>query len=412
MRGKKPTQKILITLGALLLYQWGTVIPLSGIDQIALKKSLLEIDPRNTLLQLLTMYSDGGSTVLSPFSLGIIPYINASIIIDFLTASVPFLEKLQSEEGETGRKKLGFYKKLLTFVFAIIQAGFSLRYLESYLYQNQVFDISLLLMQIVSGSMIIIWLCNLIDKKGTGSGTSLIIVANILGAFFRRSFSFEDLIGSSQTILDGGFLLIFMILICISQTARITIPLVSARQLAFLETLEKTTLNNKLEETILPNENGLSIRLNQAGVFPIIIVSSIVPFLAPLIGVNNIQNTITFSFLYYLLIIGFNYLYTVVFWDPEKISEQLRKASVSIVNISPGKETINYLEKVVQATSILGGVLLSLIVFLYEQAKGFHQGGLLSQLNVTSLIIVLGVACEFQKTVRLLYKTNFEERKI
>lgn len=409
MGGKKPTQKILLTLGALLLYQWGTVIPLSGIDQVALKKSLLEIDPRNTLLQLLTMYSDGGSTVLSPFSLGIIPYINASIIIDFLTASVPSLEKLQSEEGETGRKKLGFYKKIVTFIFAAIQAIFSLRYLESYLYQNDPFTLALLVVQIVSGSMIIIWLCNLIDRKGTGNGTSLIIVANILGAVLKKSLNVEF---SAESIFDISFLLLFIVLICISQTARVTIPLVSARQLAFLETLEKTTINNKLEESILPNENGLSIKLNQAGVFPIIIVSSLIPFLYAIPNVFGESTKVLFSFLYYLLIIGFNYLYTIVFWDPEKISEQLRKASVSIVNISPGKETINYLEKVVQATSLLGGILLSLIVFFFEQSKGLRPGSFLTQLNVTSLIIVVGVACDFQKTIRLLYKTNFEEKRI
>lgn len=409
MGGKKPTQKILLTLGALLLYQWGSVIPLSGVDQLALKKSLLEIDPRNTLLQLLTMYSDGGSTVLSPFSLGIIPYINASIIIDFLTASVPSLEKLQSEEGENGRKKLGFYKKVVTFIFAIVQAGFSLRYLESYLYQNDFFSLALLVAQIVSGSMVIIWLCNLIDRKGTGNGTSLIIVTNILGALLRKSFSVEM---STETLFDTSFLLLFIVLICISQTARVSIPLVSARQLAFLETLEKTTINNKLEENILPNENGLSIRLNQAGVFPIIIVSSLIPFLYALPNLFGESTKLVFSFLYYLLIIGFNYLYTIVFWDPEKISEQLRKASVSIINISPGRETINYLEKVVQATSILGGLLLSLIVFFFEQSKGLRPGSLLTQLNVTSLIIVVGVACDFQKTIRLLYKTNFEEKKL
>lgn len=409
MGGKKPTQKILLTLGALLLYQWGTVIPLSGIDQVALKKSLLEIDPRNTLLQLLTMYSDGGSTVLSPFSLGIIPYINASIIIDFLTASVPSLEKLQSEEGETGRKKLGFYKKIVTFIFAVIQVVFSLRYLESYLYQNDLFTLALLVVQIVSGSMIIIWLCNLIDRKGTGNGTSLIIVANILGAVLKKSLNVEF---SAVSIFDISFLLLFIVLICVSQTARVTIPLVSARQLAFLETLEKTTINNKLEESILSNENGLSIKLNQAGVFPIIIVSSLIPFLYAIPNVFGESTKVLFSFLYYLLIIGFNYLYTIVFWDPEKISEQLRKASVSIVNISPGKETINYLEKVVQATSLLGGILLSLIVFFFEQSKGLRPGSFLTQLNVTSLIIVVGVACDFQKTIRLLYKTNFEEKRI
>lgn len=410
MRGKKTTQKLIITFVTLFLYQWGTAIPLSGVDQLALKKSLFNLDPKNSLLQLLALYSDGGSTLLSPFSLGIIPYINASIILDFLTTSVPSLEKLQTEEGETGKQKLNFYKKLLTFVFATIQSGFAIRYLEPYLYESQSITNSLLLGELVSGSMIIIWLCNLIDKKGIGNGTSLLILANILSAIIRNSSSFSYLLQAQQFAqlgLDCTFLLLFIIFICISQTARVSVPLVSARQLAFLQTLEKTSLNNKIEENIRPNESGLSIRLNQAGVFPIIIVSSLMPFLSFFgnkLGVN-------FSFFYYLLLVGFNYLYTIIFWDPEKISEQLRKASVSIVNISPGKETINYLEKTVQATSILGGILLSAIVFIYEQTKGIYKESFLNQLNVTSLIIVIGVACEFQKTIRLLYKTNFNEKR-
>ena len=108
--------------------------------------------------------------------------------------------------------------------------------------------------------------------------------------------------------------------------------------------------------------------------------------------------------LYYLLIIAFNYFYTSVFWDPEKISEQLRKASVSIVNVTPGKETISYLESVVRASSLLGGVYLSLILFSYDLIKQLIKGYLLNQINVSSLIIVVGVAYETQKTIKALFK--------
>jgi preprotein translocase subunit SecY len=136
-----PTKKILITLFLLFLFRFGNTIPLVGIDQEALKKSFFQFENKNALLQLINMYSGGGGiTILSPFSLGIIPYINASILIDLLTALFPFLEKLQSEEGEFGRKKLNFYKKIVTFFFAIFQTILILFYLKPYLYDTGIFS--------------------------------------------------------------------------------------------------------------------------------------------------------------------------------------------------------------------------------------------------------------------------------
>jgi preprotein translocase subunit SecY len=112
--------------------------------------------------------------------------------------------------------------------------------------------------------------------------------------------------------------------------------------------------------------------------------------------------------IYYLLIIGFNYFYTIVFWDPEKISEQLRKASVSIVNVTPGRETISYLENVVRSTSIIGGIFLCVILLIYDSFKQVINGALLNQINISSLIILVGVAYEIQKTLRALYKNVLE----
>jgi preprotein translocase subunit SecY len=111
---------------------------------------------------------------------------------------------------------------------------------------------------------------------------------------------------------------------------------------------------------------------------------------------------------YYCSIVGFNYFYTIVFWDPEKISEQLRKASVSIVNVTPGKETISYLENVVRSSSLLGGIFLCLILFSYESLKTIINGNLLNQINISSLIILVGVAYEIQKNIRAMYRNLLE----
>ena len=127
------------------------------------------------------MYSGGGgSTLLSPFSLGIIPFINASILIDLLTALIPSLEKLQSEEGETGRRKLTFYKKILTVVFSIVQSIFLIFYLKPYFYNTGLLNFFYVTLELVTGAMLIVWLSNIIDTKGIGNGTSIIIFTNIV----------------------------------------------------------------------------------------------------------------------------------------------------------------------------------------------------------------------------------------
>jgi preprotein translocase subunit SecY len=382
---------------------------LVNIDQEALKKSFFQLENRNSIMQLINMYSGGGgNNFITPFSLGIIPFINASILIDLLTAVFPFLEKLQSEEGEMGRKKLTFYKKILTFVFSIIQSCFLLFYLQPYIYSSNFIDLCFFVIELVTGSLSIVWLTSIIDTKGIGNGTSLLIFTNIAVTLLTKNFLSNYKI-DSFFILEIFFLLFLMILICISQTARINIDVVSARQLAFLENLESNDMLGKIKEKSSSlKDTGLSIRLNQAGIFPIIIASNLLPFLSYFIGNFFKGSKLIETISYYFLIIMFNYFYTIVFWDPEKISEQLRKASVSIVNITPGQETISYLENVVKSSSILGGIFLCFILFLYDFVKQILNGYLLTQINISSLIILVGVAYEIQKTIRALYKNALE----
>ena len=403
-----PTKKIIITLLVLFIFRFCNTIPLAGIDQDALKKSFLQLENRNSIMQIINMYSGGGgATLLSPFSLGIIPFINASILVDLLTALFPSLEKLQSEEGESGRRKLTFYKKVLTLIFSIVQSIFLIFYLKSYFYNVELINFVYVTLELITGALLIVWLSNIIDTKGIGNGTSIIIFTNIVVTLISKNL-FTNLSESNLLIPEVSFLLFLTLLICISQTARINIEVVSARQLAFLENLEKRNLSDKLTTNFQIKESRLSIRVNQAGIFPIIIASNLLPFLS--YATENVlgPSKQILNLFYYLLIIGFNYFYTIVFWDPEKISEQLRKASVAIVNVTPGKETISYLENVVRSTSILGGIFLCLILFMYDSFKQILNSSLLNQLNISSLIILVGVAFEIQKTLKSLYKNVLE----
>ena len=406
-----PTKKILLTLVILFIFRFGNTIPLTGIDQDALKKSFLQLENKNAIMQIINMYSGGGgNTLLSPFSLGIIPFINASILVDLLTAIFPSLEKLQSEEGEAGRKKLTFYKKGLTFLFSIIQSVLLIVYLKSYFYNTDLFNLSLISLELVTSTMLTVWLSTLIDNQGIGNGTSIIIFTNIVITLISKNLLNFSL-AEKNFLIQIVFILFLLLLICISQTARINIDVVSARQLAFLENNQQETIKKRLNINLQNEENGLSIRLNQAGIFPIIIASNLLPFLS--FFTNSLSSNFKFvnDIIYYLLIIGFNYFYTTIFWDPEKISEQLRKASVSIVNITPGKETVSYLENVVKSTSILGGIFLCSILIAYDVCKSIINGVLLNQLNISSLIILVGVSFEIQKNIKSLYK-NFVDNSI
>jgi preprotein translocase subunit SecY len=405
-----PNKKIILTLFILFLFRFGNTIPLAGIDQDALRRSFLELDNKNAIMQIINMYSGSGGTnaLVTPFSLGIIPFINASILVDLITAIIPSLEKLQQEEGEIGRRKILFYKKILTLLFAIAQSVFLIFYLKSYFYDSGIFSTVVTSLQLVSGAMLVVWLSNIIDNKGIGNGTSIIIFTNIIVTLIGKNVLNYQI--DATFIQQIIFLLFLIILICISQTARINIDVVSARQLAFLENIEKNDVNDKLTNSFQVKDNGLAIKLNQAGIFPIIIAANIYPFLT-FIGQSIFGNgnfSVVSNILYYLLIIGFNYFYTIIFWDPEKISEQLRKASVSVVNITPGNETISYLENVVKSTSIIGGIFLCSILISYESFKQIIHGSLLNQINISSLIILVGVAYEVQKTIRALYKNTVD----
>jgi len=401
-----PTKKLLITLVILFIIRFANTIPLSGIDQDALKRSFMQMDNKNAILQIINMYS-GGTTLLSPFSLGIIPYINGSILVDLLTAVFPTFEKLQQEEGELGRQKLTFYKKILTIIFGLVQSGALIFYLKSYFYNTELSNFGLISLELVSGTLLTVWLSTLVDNQGIGNGTSIIIFTNIITGLINKNFfgvqQFDSLFW-----VQILFLLILLSFICISQTARINIDVVSARQLIFLENNEKY-INTKQNNSLLQlKDSGLSIRLNQAGIFPIIIASNLLPFFS--FFTNNILKDYRFlnNLFYYVLIVGFNYFYTTVFWDPEKISEQLRKASVSIINITPGKETVSYLENVVRSTSILGGIFLCFILVSYDFLKQLINGPLLNQINISSLIILVGVSYEIQKNIRALYKNMID----
>ena len=398
-----PNQKVWVTLAVLFWYRIGNEIHISGLDQVSFRQSFLQLQNQNAVLQFLNLYSgSGGKTLFSPFSLGIIPFVNASILIDLATSLIPRLEELQSEGGELGKKQLAQLKKFATFIFAIIQSFFLFQYARPYFYQNTILVQWIVISELVIGTMSIVWLSNVIDQKGIGNGTSILIFTNIIVSILNQIRS----TGITPSLIEFFFLLILIAVLTISQSARLTLKVVSARQLAFLEKREIKEESFNRRERINPsqiaNETGLAIRYNQAGIVPIIIASNLLPFLSFQLERTSIWINIVYSF----LIIGFNYFYTSLSWNPEKIAQQLRKASVSLINITPGKETISYLETIVRSTSVLGGIGLCCVLLFYESAKIALGSSFLNQFQISSLIILIGVAYEIQKNLRSFAQSN------
>ena len=396
-----PTKKLIYTLVVILIYKVLNSIPLTGIDQEALKRAFLESDNKGIFLQYLNIYSGSGSSkyLLTAGSFGIIPYINAAIIVDLLTQIFPPLEKLQKEEGSLGVKQLNRYKKYLTIVVAIFQALGLIGFLQPYMYNTGQFYVLLLCVMLISGSFFTIYLSQVVDDKGIGNGQSLFILCNILATILGK-----NQLNAIQSVpgWEISFLLFLSAAILLTQYARVTLRLISARQLSFNKESFKLSLENIDRQKIIKDNTGLVLKFAQAGIFPIIIASNLLPILS-LITKNKIPEQISQS-LYYALIVLFNYFYTTIFWDPEKISEELRKSSVAIEGVESGEKTKKYLENQVKATSLVGGLSLVAILIAYEFVKNQSKSPFLGQINISSLIIAIGISSEVAKTVQAVYK--------
>ena len=275
-------KKLAYTIIFLFCYQIGNSIPLVGIDQNALDLMI----SKGTSPLVLNFYFSGNRNTLSIFSLGISPIINASILIDFLTTFIPYLEKLQSEDGQNGKKQLLIYKKLATTLFALIQGLFLIKTVSPYLYQNNFIFIFLIVFQLITGCLITFWFTSQIDRLGLINGISLIIFLNIFTSFVKILVPLK----LYSSIFESFILVFFIYLICKLQNLKEVIPIVSAKQLNFLENINIPSFISKAKDvlSIKNDKNGLTLKYNQAGIFPVIIVTNFFPFLSSL--TNNLIN--------------------------------------------------------------------------------------------------------------------------
>jgi preprotein translocase subunit SecY len=397
-------RRLLVSFGLLAAYRLGAHVPTPGVDGEALSRFFDSV--QGTLLGLVDLFSGGNLRRLTVFALGIMPYISASIILQLLTVVVPALERL-AKEGEAGRKKITQYTRYGTIVLSAFQSLFIAVGLESMndpsgvtLVPNAGWSFRLLTMfTLTAGTALIMWLGEQISEKGIGNGISLIIFAGIV-------VRIPSALVATYTLLSTGelslFVLIGVLLLMVAVTAAVVIMQEGQRKIPVQ--YAKRVVGRRVyggQSTHIP------LRINTAGVIPVIFASSIILFPAtlarfvPTWWMQAISDALSPGplprhGLYYLLYMGFiiffTYFYTAIVFNPNDLADNMKKYGGFIPGVRPGKKTAEFIDRTLTRITLPGAVFLALISvlpdFLIRSFNvPFYFGG-------TSLLIVVGVALD------------------
>lgn len=405
--------KILFTAGIFLVFRLFAHIPVAGVDINQLKN----LFSQNQLLGLLDIFSGGTLANFSIMALGLNPYINASIILQLLTMVFPKLEEL-SKEGDTGRKKINQYTRMLTVPLGVLQAVGMYALLRSQGIMTTLGPVELIsfITTMVAGTMFLVWLGELITERGVGNGISMLIFAGIVGQFpvvlgqTLTTISPESIINIA-IILALGLVVIAGIIVVNEATRRITIH------------YAKRMRGSKMvggEATHLP------LRLNQAGVIPIIFAVSLV--LTPSLVANYLvlsrnpalvnigqfftswfnPNGALYNASYFILVVGFTYFYTAIVFNPKKISEDIQKHGGFIPGIRPGTPTASYLNYILTRITLVGALFLGIIA-IFPTIGTALTGVQTLLVGGTSVLIVVSVVLETYKSIEAsLVMRNYE----
>jgi preprotein translocase subunit SecY len=395
--------KIIFVLALLVAFRLAANIPLPGVDVERLK-SLFE---GNQFLGLLNIFSGGGLSNISVVLLGVGPYITASIIMQLLTMIIPQLEQLYKEEGEAGRQKFNMWTRWITVPLAAMQtfAMISLLQSQHVLGEIQLPDKLLIIVLATAGTIFLMWLGELITEKGIGNGVSLIIFAGIVAGL-------PALISQLFATYDPTKLITYAILFAIGIVTIAGVVLVTEAQRNIPVSYAKRIRGNRMYGGM---STHLPLRINQAGVIPIIFAISIMLFpglianflmnvkndlvVKVATGVNQIfQNQLFYGSLYFILVVAFTYFYTAVVFDPNKISDNLQKQGGYVPGIRPGHPTADYLHRLMNRVTLAGSLFLGAIAVLPIAIQGFTGIRTLA-IGGTSILIVVSVVIETVKQI-------------
>ena len=407
-------EKILKILGLLVLIRLGLYIPVPNID--------LDIFTQNQVSNPLFGFAKNltGSSFLGVGSLGILPYINSSIVIQLLTPVLPSLERLQKEEGELGRQQISKYTRYLTFGLALILSTSVAFFLVKPIVFNWSIILALkIIASLTTGSMLSMWFAELITNENLGNGSSMIIFINIIGSIpanfneFSQNLANTSSIASLATTATVFALYLFIVcMIVLVQESYKKIDIVSARQLNFNST-EKDPQSSELKNSYIP------IKLNQGGIMPLVFSTTIATllfyplqlFLSGLFGAMGIELTGFLTLVSFLLnlvlVIFFSSFYALIVLKPKDLSENLTKLAYSIPGLKQGKDTTQYLEQIISRLAFMGGIFLAFLALFPIVLAGLFHFNVFK--NLTSLVILVGVITDVSSQIRgYLISQNYE----
>jgi preprotein translocase subunit SecY len=404
--------RVLVTIGLLFLVRLGIYLPIPGINRPA----FAQVVKGNQFLGVLDYFSGNGFSALGIFALGIIPFINASIILQLLTAALPSLERLQKDEGEAGRRKISQITRYVALGWAIIQSsGFAI-FVNSATYVDPVSNavihvvpnpgpwfIAQMILALTAGSMFVMWVSELITERGIGNGASLLIFLSIVSGLpnsVNNTINFTQGGGSigGVVLLIASFLVMIVGIVCVQEGSR-RIPIVYARRQVGRRMYREQT-------------SYLPLRLNQGGVMPIIFASSVL--LLPSVLATNFSGNPTISkivgylspggsiypLFFLTLIVFFSYFYSSLVMNPVDVSQNLKKSGASIPGIRPGRATTEYLEKVLNRLTILGAIFLGILAIVPTLIENYVNVRTFNNIGATSLLILVGVAIDTAKQIQ------------
>ncbi len=414
--------KIIFTFLMIAAFRFGVQLPIFGINNEIFSR----IAGGNNIIGFLDLFSGGALGKVSIFALGIGPYITAQIIMQLLSVVIPSLEKLQKEDGEAGRRKLSQYSRLFTVVLAAFQAMVFMAYMShlpgAITVNHTMFYISSVV-TLTAGSILVMWISELITEKGIGNGGSLIIFVGIISGIPLYASRTAQLVARDPGLQFGLFLLLAiffatMIFIVIMQEAVRKVIIVNP----------KRQVGNKVYGGV---NTFIPFKLNPGGVMPIIFAIAILLFpstVLSVVGQTNIHNEtlqnivltlnkffspdgLVYYVIYFALIVLLTFFYASIIpnMQPKEIANNLKKYGSSIPGIKPGRPTAEALDKILSKTTFIGALGLGLIALVPSFASYVTNIKTIQGIGATSLIIMVGVALDLINQVRThLLARNYE----